>query len=105
MLETIKHFFHVTNIVFIIATDTEQLQHAVKVVYGSDFDAGTYLSRFFKRRFSLNNVSRGNFVQAYLSDIDNLPNSASRCWPLIMTKIDLCSGIANVADCFQLSLR
>ena len=105
MLEIIKHFFHVKNIVFVIATDTEQLQHAVKAVYGSNFDASTYLSRFFKRRFSLGDTPRGSFVQAYLSHISHLPSSAEKCWPSINGTTELCSGIANIADCFQLSLR
>ncbi|WP_279502147.1 KAP family P-loop NTPase fold protein [Aeromonas veronii] len=47
MLETIKHIFDIPRVVFVLATDTEQLQHAVKVIYGSEFDAYTYLSRFF----------------------------------------------------------
>ncbi|TON99529.1 KAP family P-loop NTPase fold protein, partial [Vibrio parahaemolyticus] len=34
MLEVIKHFFELDNVVFVVATDTEQLQHAVKAVYG-----------------------------------------------------------------------
>lgn len=36
MLETIKHIFDISGVVFVVATDTEQLQHAVKVVYGED---------------------------------------------------------------------
>ncbi|WP_236689471.1 KAP family P-loop NTPase fold protein [Photobacterium angustum] len=47
MLEVIKHFFEIENIVFVVATDTEQLQHAVKAIYGEGFDAQTYLGRFF----------------------------------------------------------
>ncbi|GAL22833.1 putative phage protein [Vibrio maritimus] len=53
MLETIKHIFDIEGVVFVVATDTEQLQHAVKAVYGEGFDARVYLSRFFNSRFSL----------------------------------------------------
>lgn len=53
MLETIKHIFDIKGVVFVVATDTEQLQHAVKAVYGEGFNARTYLSRFFNSRFSL----------------------------------------------------
>ncbi|MGL1316173.1 P-loop NTPase fold protein, partial [Vibrio parahaemolyticus] len=45
------------------ATDTEQLQHAVKAVYGEGFDAQTYLGRFFRRRYSLSESSRFEFVK------------------------------------------
>lgn len=53
MLETIKHIFNIKGVVFVVATDTEQLQHAVKAVYGQRFDAGTYLGRFFDARYTL----------------------------------------------------
>ncbi|NQZ10167.1 MAG: NTPase KAP [Algicola sp.] len=53
MLETIKHIFDIPGVVFVVATDTEQLQHAVKAIYGEGFDARVYLSRFFNSRFSL----------------------------------------------------
>lgn len=62
MLETIKHIFDIKGVVFVLATDTEQLQHASKVIYGLDFDAHTYLNRFFIRRFSLLAGSRYNFT-------------------------------------------
>ena len=53
MLEMIKHIFDIKGVVFVVATDTEQLQHAVRAVYGEGFDARVYLSRFFNSRFSL----------------------------------------------------
>lgn len=53
LLEIVKHIFDVSGVVFIISTDTNQLQHSIKVIYGHDFDASHYLSRFFDRRFIL----------------------------------------------------
>ncbi|ENM5900748.1 hypothetical protein DX885_000826 [Vibrio mimicus] len=53
MLETIKHFFELKNYVFVVATDTEQLSHSVKAVYGDRFDGKEYLSRFFSRSAKL----------------------------------------------------
>lgn len=53
LLEIVKHIFSVDRFIFIIATDTNQLQHSIKNVYGNEFDANLYLSRFFHRRFSL----------------------------------------------------
>ncbi|WOQ15222.1 KAP family P-loop NTPase fold protein [Aeromonas media] len=50
MLETIKHIFDIPGVVFVLATDTEQLQHAVKVIYGDGFDAQNYLGRFFSAK-------------------------------------------------------
>ena len=53
VLEVIKHIFDIPRIIFVIATDTEQLQHSIKAVYGHDFDAEKYLMRFFNRSFAL----------------------------------------------------
>ncbi|ULH03223.1 KAP family NTPase [Aeromonas caviae] len=64
-LETVKHIFDIPGVFFIIATDTEQLQHAIKIVYGSGFDAQTYLSRFFDSRFSLRETSLISFIEAH----------------------------------------
>lgn len=53
LLEIVKHFFDIEKFVFIIATDTNQLQHSIKNLYGNEFAANDYLGRFFHRRFSL----------------------------------------------------
>lgn len=53
MLERIKHFFETPGVVFVIATDTRQLQYSVKSVYGEGFDGRGYLGRFFNRTYRL----------------------------------------------------
>lgn len=53
MLETVKHLFDIPNFVFVFSTDTKQLQHSIKAVYGQDFDSHEYLSRFFEQRLTL----------------------------------------------------
>jgi hypothetical protein len=53
LLERVKHLFHVDGIKFIISTDTEQLAHSIRAVYGSEFGADTYLHRFFDQTFKL----------------------------------------------------
>lgn len=53
LLERIKHLFGVPGIVFVIATDTEQLKHSVNAIYGSGFDSGVYLRRFFDQSYTL----------------------------------------------------
>lgn len=57
MLETIKHIFDIPGVVFVVATDTEQLQHTVKALYGDGFDASAYLCRFFNSRYTLKTPS------------------------------------------------
>ncbi|MBK7493258.1 MAG: hypothetical protein IPI17_15895 [Nitrosomonas sp.] len=49
LLERIKHLFVYQGIVFVIATDTEQLKHSINAIYGSGFDSTTYLRRFLTK--------------------------------------------------------
>lgn len=62
MLETIKHIFDMKNVVFIVATDKEQLQHSIKAIYGAEFDSRLYLDRFFTHTVTLSNPSRSEFI-------------------------------------------
>ena len=54
ILEQIKHFFSVPNIVFVLAIDKFQLGNAIRGVYGSDkIDADEYLRRFIDLEYSI----------------------------------------------------
>lgn len=45
LLERIKHLFDVNDCKFIIATDTPQLSHAIRAIYGSGFGSEKYLRK------------------------------------------------------------
>ncbi|MFD1383072.1 P-loop NTPase fold protein [Rhodanobacter aciditrophus] len=64
MLETVKHLFDIPNFVFIFSTDTKQLQHSIKAIYGQDFDSHEYLSRFFEQRLTLPEPDYLEFIKA-----------------------------------------
>lgn len=51
MLEAIKHVFDIPGLVFIVATNTKELQHTIKAVYGQGFNAESYLNRFFDSKY------------------------------------------------------
>ncbi len=53
LLEAVKHLFSVKGIFFILATDTKQLAHSIKAVYGQDFNSTAYLKRFFYAEYVL----------------------------------------------------
>ncbi|PTB87439.1 P-loop ATPase, partial [cyanobacterium G8-9] len=53
LIERIKHFFDVPNIVFVLLINREQLESAIKGVYGSDTDASAYLGKFINFFFKL----------------------------------------------------
>ncbi|WP_417877286.1 KAP family P-loop NTPase fold protein [Vibrio sp.] len=73
MLETIKHIFDLDGVVFVVATDTEQLQHTIKALYGNDFGARTYLGRFFNSRYTLREPSYSKLLDAHC-DVSKLTN-------------------------------
>ncbi|OMO23971.1 KAP family P-loop NTPase fold protein [Vibrio lentus] len=77
VIECIKHFFNTKNFIFVLATDTNQLQHSIKSIYGTDFDSLTYLSRFFDNSATLPAPNRKTFIETnvakYLDSVDFPP--------------------------------
>ncbi len=64
LLEQIKHFFSVPNIVFVLSIHKVQLGHAIRGVYGSDkIDANEYLRRFIDIEYSIPEAERGKFFE------------------------------------------
>ena len=103
MLETIKHIFDIPKVVFVLATDTEQLQHAIKVIYGGGFDAQTYLGRFFKRRFYLNKCPSHFFIAEFVADrFEFLCSKTFHCFSDIN---EFSKKVAEIVDAFSLSAR
>ncbi|MEJ8629403.1 P-loop NTPase fold protein [Sphingomonas sp. I4] len=65
-LEDVKHLFNIEGIVFVVATDSEQLAHSVKAIYGAEFEARKYLRRFFDRVFVFPDAKRTALVSHLL---------------------------------------
>lgn len=68
-IECIKHFFNTKNIVFILATDTGQLKHSIKSIYGEGFNSIGYLSRFFNNTITLPTPDKSIYIKNKLTDI------------------------------------
>ncbi len=73
MLERAKHLFNVDGIVFVLGLDREQLAHSVRSVYGEQFDAESYLRRFFDLDYNLPVPDRLSFIQASLTSVGMTP--------------------------------
>ncbi|NQD35930.1 hypothetical protein HPT27_02775 [Permianibacter sp. IMCC34836] len=74
LVERIKHFFEVQNIVFVLLINRTQLEGAVRGVYGSETDASTYLGKFIHLGLSLPNPRTGgeigfNRIQQYVNKV------------------------------------
>jgi len=76
LLERVKHFFELEDCRFIVASDSTQLAHSVRAVYGDRFHSERYLSRFFDAEFRLDN-----------SDMFALAKRASFNHPLALMQI------------------
>lgn len=62
LLERVKHLFSVEDFVFVLGSDTEQLSHAIRGLYGGDFDEMRYLKRFIDRTYKFQPVEMEAFV-------------------------------------------
>jgi len=71
LLERVKHLFEVDNIVFVFATNTDQLQHSVSGAYGPGFDGFRYLTRFFERTYQLQAPSVDQFISVEAQVVPN----------------------------------
>lgn len=67
LLEQIKHFFSIDGVIFVMATDSEQLAASICSVYGDGFDSETYLRRFFDATFTFPSPKMTKFVESIFS--------------------------------------
>jgi hypothetical protein len=107
MLEMIKHLFSMKGIVFVVSTDTAQLQHSIKVVYGQDFDAETYLGRFFNRRVTFKIMPRKKLImssESFISLYSNIENNLC-IWPYYQSRESIAAALGEIFDVFEINPR
>lgn len=66
LLEVAKHLFTVEHIIFVLAVNRSELEHSIRALYGSGFDAQGYLRRFFDIDFRLPEAARRPFIETLL---------------------------------------
>ena len=81
MLEVIKHFFETKGCVFLVATDTDALQHSISAIYGSQFNAEAYLKRFFNRKIKLSEISELDYLRCKNLDFDKYEEKGILLYP------------------------
>lgn len=108
LLERIKHFFGIEEIIFVLAVDKSQLFSSIRSVYGGDIDVDGYLRRFIDLEYRFPPPKTDNYnYYAYL---------ASQFWIIdLLTKIGfqdasrmvdtIVRTFKGLADIFGLSLR
>ena len=98
LLERVKHLFDVDDVVFVMATDTEQLRHSIGALYGVNFAAGRYLLRFFDQTYRFEEASIEKFVARQFEDVDQSKLYGS-------PDLDAAKFTAKALKAFNLSLR
>jgi len=106
LIERVKHFFDAPNVVFVLLINRDQLEKAIKGVYGAETDAAAYLGKFVNFFFNLpkhqteNNIISGH-IRSYVSDVLNRYN-----FDLSTQHHDnFCHSFIILASHFNLSLR
>ena len=71
VLERVKHLFSISNIVFILSIDKEQLCNSIKGYYGSEsIDSNEYLRRFIDVEYHLPSPNYEDYIEFELSRLD-----------------------------------
>lgn len=103
VLEKIKHLFSVKNVVFLLVMHKQQLEEAIRSVYGANIDAHTYLQKFINVETSIPK----RVTDRYNNDIELYINKL-----LQLHEITTWGDDRNIVDCliplaqhFNLSLR
>ncbi|MCF7512988.1 KAP family NTPase [Pseudoalteromonas sp. L23] len=107
-LETIKHIFDIDGLVFVVATDTEQLSHSIKAIYGATFDGSEYLSRFFERSAKLPEPNKTIFSKYLIVQSTIYPSVEKIFLPLRggQDKVEhLATIFGDIGTYYGLSLR
>jgi hypothetical protein len=105
VIEHIKHFFDVPNLVFVLLVNRDQLEKSIHGVYGQGVDAASYLGKFINVFFSLpTGRNENNNMQANVSNFlrDAFDASGLEKSPLARHFL---SALQELGRIFQLSLR
>lgn len=108
VLETIKHLFDIPDIIFLVATDTEQLCCSIKAIYGNEFDSVTYLQRFFRQTFLFPQVSSEKFTWALFTNLNFSKSELERIciYPFENGDIEsMATTLEHFKEIFNISLR
>lgn len=95
LIERLKHLFDVPNLVFVLLLNQNQLEKAVKGVYGAETDASAYLGKFFNFFFMLPkrtsvDTTANDHVEDYVTHVFkryNFENNSGQQFISTMAKI------------------
>lgn len=76
LLERIKHYFDLENVLFVFSVNIEQLKHVVSKYYGDGFSSYRYLDRFFDFKIELPLIDTDKYLKGIIprESIDKYKN-------------------------------
>lgn len=103
ILEKIKHLFSVKNVVFLLVMHKQQLEEAIRSVYGSNIDAHTYLQKFI----NVETTIPKRVTDQYNNDIESYINKLLQLHEIPTWGDDrnIVDYLTPLAQHFNLSLR
>ncbi|MGL4409547.1 MAG: KAP family P-loop NTPase fold protein [Zoogloea sp.] len=103
ILEKIKHLFSVKNVVFLLVMHKQQLEEAIRSVYGANVDAHTYLQKFINIETSIPK----RITDIYSNDINLYINKLLQLHEITTwdDDDDIVDCLVPLAQHFNLSLR
>ncbi|WP_436263717.1 KAP family P-loop NTPase fold protein [Paraburkholderia terricola] len=106
LLENIKHIFRVENVYTIVATDSKQLAHSIKAIYGEGFESDKYLRRFFDHESRLQTPNFEDIAQ-YMLDSRDLARDDAFVNPLMLLLKENAHSkvLSQMARALKLSVR
>jgi len=83
-LEIVKHFFDISNCVFIISVDKIQLEESIKSIYGNGINSEKYFSKLFDYQFNLLPINFYEAIDFYQTSItQDLINEATKIFNIL----------------------
>ena len=62
-LETIKHFFEIEKVIFVLGLDIRELEHSIRKVYGYNINTDKYLKKLIDIKYELPEPNYENFIE------------------------------------------
>lgn len=106
-LETLKHFFTMQNVIFVLGIDREQLASSIKALYGADMNVSEYLRKFIHKDVPLPTLPARaikNYIDASLNKFFNSDAETNRFYAINLKKGDL-DELANLCFGYGITLR
>ncbi|MCY4219773.1 MAG: P-loop NTPase fold protein [Gammaproteobacteria bacterium] len=107
LLERVKHFFNIPNIIFVLSIDKAQLETSIKSIYGDGTQSAEYLQRFIHLEYGIPPTSSADCTEALITrfELDSIFKERSENREAQYDKELFVEFFTAIADIFELTMR